>query len=99
MTPDKDVCLTVGLALSAAIQVVVSPLTVAWIAPIRNDLGSHTSRIAIWFFVTVLALPLVAGVGVARATDLLFDPTQDMGPRQPVRRRRQRRRAQSGARS
>src|SRR5438270_6460582 len=65
-----------SLALSAAIQVVLSPLTVAWIVPIRNDLGSHPGRVAVWSFVTVLVLPLLAGIGVARATDLMFDPTQ-----------------------
>jgi len=65
-----------SLALSAAIQVVISPLTILWIVPIRDHLDTHPWRVALWFFLTVLVLPLVAGVAVARTTDLLFDPRQ-----------------------
>jgi hypothetical protein len=60
-----------SLALSAAIQVGISPLTVTWIVPIRGDLGSHAGRVALWFFITVLVVPLLAGLIVARASDLL----------------------------
>jgi hypothetical protein len=69
-----------SLALSAAIQVAISPLTVAWIVPIRDDLASHAGRVALWFFITVLVVPLLAGLGVARATDLLFDPSRSGRP-------------------
>jgi uncharacterized protein DUF6338 len=65
-----------SLALSGAIQVVISPLTVAWIVPIRNNLGDHAGRVALWFFLAVLALPLIFGVAVARVTDLIFDPSR-----------------------
>src|SRR5438270_1125248 len=65
-----------SLALSAAIQVVIAPLTILWIVPIRDHLDTHPWRVALWFFLTVLVLPLVAGVAVARTTDLLFDPRQ-----------------------
>lgn len=63
-----------SLALSASIQVLVSPLTVAWIVPIRARLADHPGRVAMWFALIVLVLPLTLGLAVARVTDLIFDP-------------------------
>ncbi len=65
-----------SLALSAAIQVLISPLTIAWIVPIRTHLADHPGRVAIWFLLVVLVIPLVLGVLGARLTDLIFRPVQ-----------------------
>ena len=64
-----------SLALSAAIQVLISPLTVMWIVPIRHDLADHPWSLATWFFLGVLALPVFLGIAAARVTDHIFDPT------------------------
>jgi len=63
-----------SLALSGAIQVVISPLTVAWIVPIRTHLANHPGRVAVWFLVAVLVLPLMLGLLAARLTDVIFRP-------------------------
>src|SRR5438067_12095377 len=63
-----------SLALSAVIQVVISPLTIAWIVPARDHLDSHPGRVAAWFFLAVILLPTVGGITVARVTDRMFDP-------------------------
>jgi hypothetical protein len=63
-----------SLALSAAIQVLLSPLTVVWIAPVRSHLADHAWRTAAWFVCGVLVLPVLLGLLFARVTDLVFDP-------------------------
>jgi hypothetical protein len=65
-----------SLALSGAIQVVISPLTIWWIVPVRTTLGSddHPVRVAIWFGLAVLVLPIGLGLAIARCSDWLFRP-------------------------
>jgi hypothetical protein len=70
-----------SLALSAAIQVVISPLTVAWIVPIRKHLADHPGRVATWFLIAVLVVPLGLGLAAARLTDVIFRPVR---PREDV---------------
>ena len=54
-----------SLAWSAAIQVVASPVTIHWLFPVRNDLGSYPERVAIWSALVILVLPLALGLGIA----------------------------------
>lgn len=63
-----------SIAISSAIQVLVSPLTVYWIVPVRSHLVDHPGRLAIWGFIVVLAFPVVAGLGVARFNDWFQKP-------------------------
>jgi hypothetical protein len=63
-----------SLAVSAIIQVLVSPLTIAWIVPIRENLTQQTWHVAIWFAASVLILPAVLGWSFARATDWVTQP-------------------------
>lgn len=75
-----------SLALSAAIQVLISPLTVTWIVPVRHDALGHPWRLAVWLFIGVLTLPVLLGLAAAKLTDLLFDPSN--GRRDSARVRR-----------
>lgn len=65
-----------SLALSAAIQVLLSPLTIWWIVPISDSLvvGNHDVRVAVWFFLAVIVLPVGLGLSIARYSDWLFRP-------------------------
>jgi hypothetical protein len=65
-----------SLVLSAIIQVLLFPLTVAWMLPYRDTLVTdHPWRSAIWLALAVLILPAVLGIGAARATDYLLPVT------------------------
>jgi len=64
-----------ALVLSAVVQAVVAPLTVFWILPVRTSLASHPWRITVWIVLSVIVVPVVLGLGAARVTDKLFDPS------------------------
>jgi hypothetical protein len=65
-----------ALVLSAVVQAVVSPLTVLWILPVRATLVTHPWRVAIWIILCVLVVPVVLGLGSARVTDKIFNPSE-----------------------
>lgn len=60
-----------SLAVSVVIQVVVSPLTLLWIAPEYNELLKHEWDIAVWLTLVVLIVPVVGGSGYARVVEWL----------------------------
>ena len=62
----------VSIALSALIQLAMSPLTIALIYPIRDDLDSHPGRVATWAFIIVILAPAVLGVLAGRWTEGKF---------------------------
>jgi hypothetical protein len=62
-----------SLALSLVVQVIVSPLTIAWIWPVRTRLGDHPVRIAVWLSVSVLVVPFAMGLTGAKFTDALIE--------------------------
>jgi hypothetical protein len=64
-----------ALVLSAVVQALISPLTVLWIMPVRSDLVDHPWRAAIWILLSVIVVPIVLGLGSARATDRMFNPS------------------------
>jgi hypothetical protein len=68
-----------SLAVSLVIQIAVSPLTVQWILPAGADhQDSQPWTVAGWLAVTVLVVPTVGGVLVARVTDwILARPLSD----------------------
>jgi hypothetical protein len=75
-----------SLALSAVIQVLLSPLTIHWIVPaiphprmLRNEI-----HIAIWFALAVLVIPVVLGFACARGSDRLFRPIRRRGDREQL---------------
>ena len=65
-----------SLALSAAIQVLLSPLTIWWVIPVHYSLvnGNQDVRIAIWLFLAVIIIPVGLGLSIARYSDWLFRP-------------------------
>ena len=65
-----------ALVLSAVVQAVLSPLTVFWILPVRTSLADHPWRITIWLLVSVIVVPVALGLGAARATDKVFEPSE-----------------------
>lgn len=65
-----------ALVLSAVVQAVLSPLTVLWILPVRATLVTHPWRVAIWIILAVLVVPIVLGLGGARITDAVFNPSE-----------------------
>jgi hypothetical protein len=65
-----------ALSLSLVVQVIVSPLTIAWIWPVRTHLDRYPERVATWLVVTVLVLPFALGLVGALLTDTLIRRSQ-----------------------
>jgi hypothetical protein len=72
-----------SIAASAALQVVISPLTLWLLYPVRAELMDHPRRIAVWAFVAVLVAPFAGGIAAARIGDLLFPPKGRPWARRP----------------
>jgi hypothetical protein len=53
-----------SLAISAAVQAVVSPLTIRWLLPHIDDLASYPERVGVWVVLVVLVVPLLGGFGL-----------------------------------
>lgn len=75
-----------ALAAGAALQVVVSPLTVAWAVPIRQHLVQHPGRVAVWLLLDVLVVPAMSGLLVARLSDKVFPAALSPGAHRRGRR-------------
>lgn len=63
-----------SLALSAAIQVVVAPLTIALVVPHRTDLQDHLGSVLLWAAITVIVVPIGGGVLAGWMSDRIFNP-------------------------
>ncbi len=63
-----------SLALSAVVQLLVSPVTLLWIYPVRNDLLAYPGRVFVWLSLTVLIVPVAGGLLAGYLTDRLFPP-------------------------
>jgi hypothetical protein len=61
-----------ALAISAVIQVLVFPVTSAVVVPHWREPDVYATSLFLWLLLTVLVLPVVLGIGTARATDWLF---------------------------
>jgi hypothetical protein len=61
-----------SLSLSLVIQLISSPLTIAWIWPVRKHLDLYPERVATWLVVSVLVLPALLGLAGAQFTDWLI---------------------------
>ncbi|MFC6236957.1 DUF6338 family protein [Longivirga aurantiaca] len=61
-----------ALAISAVIQVVLFPLTVMVVLPHWRSPDDYAVSLGAWLLLTVLAFPVVLGLGTARLTDWVF---------------------------
>ncbi|HEX6349154.1 MAG TPA: DUF6338 family protein [Candidatus Dormibacteraeota bacterium] len=62
------------LVISAVIQVLLLPVTLLVLYPVRSQLELHPLRLATWFTLVVLVVPYVLGTISARVSDRLFPP-------------------------
>src|SRR5262245_13011645 len=63
-----------SITLSAVIQVLLLPYTLAVLYPVRDHLDLYPAQVAGWLVLTTLVLPYLLGSVAARITDSLFDP-------------------------
>jgi hypothetical protein len=63
-----------SFALSLVVQLAVSPLTLAWLYPVRGRLEDHSVRLAVWFALVVLVVPTLGGLAIGKVTDFLANP-------------------------
>jgi hypothetical protein len=70
-----------SLALSAVIQVLLAPVTIAWIVPIRDRLDELPERVAVWGLLAILIVPVLLGVLGGRLSDWISDPSEPTGVR------------------
>lgn len=63
-----------SLVLSVVIQLLLAPLTVAWIYPVRDQIADFPERVATWFALAVLVVPVAAGLIAGWLTNSLTDP-------------------------
>src|SRR5438105_4448045 len=77
-----------AIIVSALIQVLLAPLTILLIWPVRDNLADHPWRVFFWAFATVIVLPAVGGYVVGRLSDLfsgaLRIPVPSLGLSGPV---------------
>ena len=63
-----------SLALSLVIQLVLAPVTISWLYPVRDELQRYPGRLAIWITLAVLVIPVAGGLGIGKLTNALTDP-------------------------
>jgi hypothetical protein len=63
-----------SIAVSLVIQVIVAPLTIYWLYPVRAHLEKYPWRICVWSALVVLIVPWVGGTVLGRLADWVFDP-------------------------
>ena len=63
-----------SLVFTAIIQILLTPLTLELVYPIRSEPLSHPRRLALWAVITLLIAPAVIGQLAARVADALFPP-------------------------
>lgn len=57
-----------SIALSALIHLLVAPLTIRWLYPLRDELDQHPGLLVRWALFTVVVCPVVLGVVAGRWT-------------------------------
>lgn len=63
-----------SLALSLVIQIILAPVTVRWLYPIRTHFDQYPARITTWLALAVLVLPVFGGTLYARLSDAIYNP-------------------------
>src|SRR6184192_1398932 len=61
-----------SLALSGVVQLVLSPLTLWWLLPVRRHLLDHQVRVVIWLLLAVFVVPVGGGIAIGKLGDWLF---------------------------
>lgn len=61
-----------SLALSLVLQLVLLPVVLIEIYPVRDHLIDHPTRVAGWALLALVVLPYVLGTGAARVGDFVF---------------------------
>lgn len=63
-----------SIAVSLVIQVVMAPLTIYWLYPVRTHLDRYPWRLCLWAALVVLVVPWLGGTLIGRLADFVFDP-------------------------
>lgn len=63
-----------SLGLSVLLQALISPLTLTWIYPVRDELAKHPVRVTLWLILSFLVAPFVVGVVTAHVGRRIFPP-------------------------
>ena len=63
-----------SLTLSVVIQLLLSPLTLVWLYPVRHRLEEFPERTATWVGLVVLVVPVLLGLVAGKLTNVLSDP-------------------------
>jgi hypothetical protein len=63
-----------SLALSVVIQLILAPLTLTWLFPVRHRLPEFPERVVTWVALAVLVIPVFGGVTVGKLTNIISDP-------------------------
>jgi uncharacterized membrane protein len=58
-----------SISVSAVVQVVLSPLTISWLYPHREELDDFPERVALWLTLAVLVVPIVGGLIAGAVTN------------------------------
>lgn len=64
-----------SLAASALVQLILLPYTLAVLYPVRSDLAGHPRRLAAYFVLAVLLVPIAAGRAASWLSDRILDPS------------------------
>lgn len=62
-----------SIAVSAVIQVIAAPLTLATILPYSQHLDRYETRVAAWLALVVLVMPIVLGTCAAALANAVYD--------------------------
>lgn len=66
-----------SLALSAVVQLLISPYTLRIMYPLRNSLAAHPNEDLIWLALSFVVIPVILGVGPPYLGKELFPEAQD----------------------
>lgn len=66
-----------SLVISAVIQALLAPLTVAWIVHNRSSLPQHAYLVTAWVLLAVVVVPVFVGLVAGWLTDRVFPPSDD----------------------
>jgi putative flippase GtrA len=61
-----------GVVVSAVIQVLIAPITIWQLYPVRDHLDLHPVRVAAWSALALLVVPYLLGTVAARVSDRAF---------------------------
>jgi uncharacterized protein DUF6338 len=69
-----------SLVFTAIIQVVLAPVTLALIYPVRDAPLDHPARLAVWVLLVVLVAPVLIGQATARAANAVLPADSALDP-------------------